>query len=156
MTRTAVACTALLVVTMSVAQAQSIADYELAQRNAETERMAMVAANMPLQDSEADRFWDLYRQYRAAAGELDDARASLLRRYERSIDDLSDEEGRQIVANALRVETDRQSLKKLYTNRFAEILQGQRLFRFYQIETKLDAIQRYDWTQWVPLAPVPE
>jgi len=34
------------------------------------------------------------------------------------------------------------------------LLARKRLFRYYQIETKLGAMQRYEWTRRIPPAPV--
>ena len=41
-------------------------EYELAHEKEEAERRAMIAANLPLLDPEAEVFWDLYVKYRAA------------------------------------------------------------------------------------------
>ena len=41
-------------------------EYELAHEKEEAERRAMIAANLPLPDPEAEVFWDLYVKYRAA------------------------------------------------------------------------------------------
>ena len=41
-------------------------EYELAHEKEEAERRAMIAANLPLPDPEAEVFWDLHVKYRAA------------------------------------------------------------------------------------------
>ena len=148
--------TALLLSTLvhGAANAQDQTAYELEHQLAETRRQAVVAASLPLLDSEAEGFWALYLEYRAAAKRMDDQRMGLIRRYASNYEDLTGEQGDDLVTDALRVERDRESLKHRYFKRFARLLPGQRLFRYYQIETKLDAIQRYDWTQQIPLAPV--
>jgi len=134
-------------------QAQTQTEYELAHQAAESDRQMMVAVNLPLLDSEAEAFWKLYLEYRAADKEMDDSRANLIRRFAGSFENLGNKEGDQLVADALRVEEKRQDIKKRYFKKFARILPGQRVFRYYQIETKLDAMKRYDWTRQIPLAP---
>ena len=146
--------TILLLLVNHIAGAQGQTDYELIHQLAETERQAVIAASLPLLDSEAEQFWALYLEYRAAAKEMDDARRNLIRRYANSYDALASDEGKQLVTDALRVEDKRQALKQRYLRKFTRLLPGQRLFRYYQIETKLDAMQRYDWTRQIPLAPV--
>lgn len=135
------------------AMAQTQTEYELAHRAGESQRQVMVAASLPLLDSEAEAFWKVYLEYRSAAKEADDNRANLIRRLAGSIEDLGNKEGEKLVTDALRVEEKRQDIKKRYFRKFERILPGQRLFRYYQIETKLDAIARHDWTQMIPLAP---
>lgn len=155
--RTAIAlCTILLSMLNHAANAQHQTEYELQHQLAETERQAIVAENLPLAESEAEAFWALYLEYRAAVKKMDDRRLSLLRRYANSIENLPAAEGQRLVKDALRTEKDRQALKQRYLRKFERVLHGQRLFRYYQVETKLDAVQRYGWTQQIPLAPVTE
>ena len=156
MRATIVICAITSVLLSHAVNAQHETEYELQHQLAETERQAMVAANLPLLDSEAEAFWDLYLEYRAAVKKMDDRRANLLRRYANSYEEMSGKDGAGIVTDALRTEKERQALKQRYLKRFARLLPGQRLFRYYQIETKLDAMQRYGWTQLIPLVPVTE
>ena len=151
--RTVIAFCAILLLSRA-ADAQHQTEYELQHQLAETERQAIVAANMPLAESEAALFWDVYREYRAAVKEMDDQRLNLLRRYASSYENLPAEKGERLVTDALHVEERRQALKKRYLKKFARLLPGQTFFRYYQVETKLDAIQRYGWTQLIPLVRV--
>lgn len=156
MGKSAYVVTILVVLVYITANAQGQTEYELQHQLAETERQAIVAASLPLLDSEAEAFWAVYLEYRAAAKEMDDKRLNLIRRYASSHEDLPSDEGNRLVTDALRVERQRQALKQRFLGKFARVLPGQRLFRYYQIETKLDAITRYDWTGQIPLAPVTE
>jgi len=149
-------CGLVVALISTVTSAQIQTEYELAHQQEEIERQATVAANLPLLDSEAEAFWDLYREYRAADKEMDDQRANLMLRLAESYEDLAEDEGNRLVTDALKLEKQRQSLKKRYLDKFARVLPGQRLFRYYQIETKLDAQKRYDWTNIIPLVPVSE
>ena len=136
--------------------AQDQSEYEQLHREGDTLRQATVAENLPLSDSEAEAFWDLYLEYRVADKELDDQRVDLLRRFAESEDDVTDDEGILFVTESLRIEKQRQALKQSYLMKFSLVLPGSKLFRYYQIETKLDALKRNLWTSQVQLAPVSE
>jgi len=136
--------------------AQDQSEYERVHTEADIERQAIVAENLPLLDSEAEAFWDLYFEYRAADKEMGDQRVDLLRRLEKAEGDLTDDEGIRFVTEALRIENQRQELKQSYLMKFSLVLPGTKFFRYYQIETKLDALKRYFWTNVIELAPVPE
>ena len=140
----------------TVASAQSQTEYELAEQEEEAERRATVAASLPLLDSQVEAFWDLYLEYRAADKEMDDQRANLMRHLAESFEDLANDEGNRLVTDAFELEEQRQLVKKRYFEKFAEVLLGQQLFRYHQIETKLDAKKRHDWTSIIPLVPVSE
>ncbi len=149
-------CGVVVALLSAVTSTSSQTEYVLAYDMEENERKATVAANLPLLDAEAEAFWDLYLEYRAADKEMDDQRANLMRHFAESYEDLGEDEGNRLVTDALRLEEQRQSLKQRYLEKFARVLPGQRLFRYYQIETKLDATKRYEWTDIIPLVPVSE
>lgn len=149
-------CSVVIALLGTAASAQSQTEYELAHQEEEIERRATVAASLSLLDSEAEAFWDLYLEYRAADTRIDDQRADLMRRLAESFEDLAEDEGNRLVTEALRIEEQRQLLKKRYFEKFADVLPGQQLFRYYQIETKLDAKKRHEWTSIIPLVPVAE
>lgn len=140
----------------TLTSAQLELEYELAHEVEENERRATVAANLPILESEADVFWNLYLEFRAADKEMDDRRADLILRFAESYEDLAEDEGYRLVTDALALEEQRQLLKKSYFKKFADVLPSQRLFRYYQIETKLDAKKRYEWTSLMPSVPVSE
>ena len=128
--------------------------YELNHKILETKRQAVVAANIPFSSSEAKKFWPLYLDYRSAVKEVDDGRGELIRRLADNYDSLADGEGKKMVNDALKLEKKRQAIKERYMKKFARVLASDRLFRFYQVETKLDAIHRHAWTSQIPLTPV--
>jgi len=138
------------------AGAQDESEYERLHREADIERQAMIAENLPMLDSEAEGFWDLYHEYRIADREMDDQRVELLGIVEEANEVFSDDEGNRIVIEALRIEKQRQALKQRFFERFSLVLPGSKLIRYYQIETKLDGVKRYYWTSAVPLAPASE
>ena len=144
---------AVALLTLNVtASAQDQSEYEQLHRESDIDRQAIVAESLPLLDSEAEAFWDLYLQYRAAHKDLDDQRMILLSRFEESMNDLTDDEGSRFVTDALRLEKQRQALRQSYLMKFSSVLPGAKLFRYYQIETKLDALKLHFWTSTIPLA----
>ncbi len=145
-------CGVVLSLLHTTVGAQDRSEYEQVRREADTLRQATVAENLPLSDSEEEAFWDLYVKYRAADKELDDQRVDLLGRLEESMNDLTDDEGNRLVTESLRIEKQRQALKQSYLMKFSSVLPGSKLFRYYQIETKLDALKLHYWTSTIPLA----
>ena len=121
----------------------------------EEARRTNVARNIHLSKTESSRFWALYDDYRTATSTFDARRTELLMRLSKQVDDLSDGEGRLLMKDALTLEKERQEEKQRYLELVAEILSGDRLFRYYQIETKLDAQARASWTRLIPLAVAP-
>ena len=136
--------------------AQDESEYERLHRESDIKREAMVAENLPLLDSEAEVFWDLYLEYRVADREIDDQRVELLRYFEEANEVFTDDEGNRIVTESLLIEKKRQELKQKFFEKFSLVLPGPKLIRYYQIESKLDAVKRYFWTSGVPFVPLSE
>ena len=136
--------------------AQDESEYERLHRESDIKRQAMVAENLPLLDSEAEVFWDLYLEYRVADREIDDQRVELLRYFEEANEVFTDDEGNRIVTESLLIEKKRQELKQKFFEKFSLVLPGPKLIRYYQIESKLDAVKRYFWTSGVPFVPLSE
>ncbi len=93
-------CGVVVALLSTVTSVQSQTEYELAHQKEESERRATVAANVPLLDSEADAFWNLYLEYRAADKEMDDQRANLMLSLAESYEDLTEDEGTGLVTDA--------------------------------------------------------
>jgi galactokinase len=140
----------------AVTSNSSQSEQELAHEQEEIERQAIVAAHLSLLDSEAEAFWDLYFEYRVADQEFDDQRVDLLRLVKGSQDDVTDDEGIHFVTESRRIDKQRQALQQSYLMKFSLVLSGSKLFRYYQIETKLRALKRKFWASQVQLAPVSE
>jgi len=149
-------CGVVVALLSTVTSAQSQTEVELTHQKQETERRPLVSANLSLLDSESEAFWDLYFEYRVAIKEWDDQRVDLLRRLKESNDDVTDDDEIHLVTESLRIDKQRQALKQSYFMKFSHVLAGSSLLRYYQIETKLDALKRNFWTSQVDLAPVPE
>ena len=143
----------LLIMTESL-HAGAQFEYEIEHRKRETERQAIIGNNLQLAAAEEEAFWAMYTEYRNKVKKMDDRRLALIKRFASAYPELGNTEAHSIVENALRLEVDRQKLKEKYLRRFKSILKDARLFRYYQLETKLDAIQWVAWTQQIPLAPV--
>ncbi len=142
----------ILVAASGFAHAQTQSAYELRHQIVETERQAIITSSLPLTDNEASSFWPLYAKYREEIKETDDRRLELLQHFSEHMQNLDSKEADYLVSNANELDVDRQKIKRKYFDRFSRIISGAKLFRFYQIETKLEAIHRVNWTQQVPLA----
>ena len=149
-------CGVVVALLSTVTSAQSQTEDELAHQKQETERRALVSANLPLLNSEAEAFWELYLEYRVAIRESDDQRADLLRRVKDSKNEVTEDDGIGFVTESLRIDKQRQEPNQSYLMKISHFLPGSRLFRYSQIEPKLDALKRNFWTSQVNLAPVPE
>ena len=115
-------------------------------------RQEIVATNLGLSSDEGAEFWPLYREYRAAMDTLGSRDAKLITDYARAFESLTDAQARDLLDEATAVEGERAKLKQQYVKRFAKVLPGVKLARYFQIESKLDAVIRMELAAGIPLA----
>ena len=104
------------------------------------DRRAIVKANMLLTNSEAERFWPLYDQYRAEIHKVGDRRLKVITDYAANRDSMSEEEANRLAREWLDAEKERVGIKEDYLKKFQkEGLSARTTARFFQVDQKLDA-----------------
>ncbi len=126
-------------------------DIQLTRSVVQTERQAMVAANLGLNDAESAVFWPLYKEYRAAVDQATDTRVALLKKYFASFETLTDAEATALLADFFSYEKNLLKTRTTYAKKMQKVLSGRTVARFFQIEHKMDTIIEYEMAGEVPL-----
>jgi len=129
-----------------------LSDVELTRAAIQVRRQALVTAVMDLDGKEAEGFWPLYREYRAAMATVNDRYVKLVTTYLESFDNLSDSSATGLVNDYLSIERARIDVKSQFVPRFGQILVPRKVARFFQIDNKLDAVIAADMAKLIPLA----
>lgn len=147
--------TALILSTVllaSPARAQTVDDdIQLTRAVVQTERQAVVAANLGLSDAESAVFWPLYKEYRAAVDQATDTRVALLKTYFASFETLTDEEASALLDDFFTYQKNLLKTRTAYAKKMRKVLSGRTVARFFQIEHKMDAVIEYEMAGEVPL-----
>jgi hypothetical protein len=114
-------------------------------------RQAIVAANLQLSELESVNFWPMYREYRSAVEQVNARRFQLIQDFAATYETLQGEEAVAMLEQALDIEADHLDLKQTWLPRFEEILPGNKVVRFFQIEGKLESVVRSSVAEMVPL-----
>jgi hypothetical protein len=84
-------------------------------------------------------------------GKVNDRFVRLLTRYLDSYPDLSDAMAGQLLDESLSIEEARTQVRRQYMSRFRRMLPDRQVARFFQVETKLDAVVNAELAERVPL-----
>jgi len=144
-----IAALALLVTGTALAQVQN--EIAAARNDIQADRQAIVAANMQLTEPEAAAFWPLYREYRAEIQAVGDRTLKLITDYAASWEALPDAQASALVRDLLAVQQDALRVKEKFAPRFEKVIPAKSVFRFYQIENKLDAFVMMGVVEQIPL-----
>jgi hypothetical protein len=146
------ALTGLLAATLgTTVLAQVHHEVELTRAQIQTERQAIVAANLPLTEEQSKAFWPLYRDYRAELAKLGDRFVALIENYANNVDTLTDVQAQSMVDEFFAIQKEETKIKAGWVPKLAKVLPPKALARFFQLENKLDAIVRYEVADAIPL-----
>lgn len=112
---------------------------------------SVVAQNLPLTDAEAKAFWPVYDKCRKS---LDASHSKVNRAmadYAAAADRMTDANARRIVGEVLAGEAAEAKARKTCFDQVAKVLPGIKAARYFQIETKVAALFRFDAAVAVPL-----
>ncbi|UFP96798.1 hypothetical protein [Gloeobacter morelensis] len=140
----------LVFVLGSSVAAQMNADLALTRSLLRTDRQQVVIKVMQLNAKDNEIFWPLYREYQAEVLKLNDRFIPILDTVSEN-KNLSEQQAQQLIDEVLQIREDELKLKKTYVQKFRAALPAPVVARYFQLEDKLDAINRFDLTGTIPL-----
>jgi len=133
----------------------TVVDEVKAERAAlESERRKIVAAALDLTPEEHQKFWPVYKEYRDAMVAVADKGMKVIFGYAEAYNagSLQDDKAKTLIADWLSYEESRLKARQTYMTKFMGALPARKVFRYFQVENKLDAIVTMDVASQVPLA----
>jgi hypothetical protein len=118
---------------------------------AQSDRKSIVDDAMLLTPQESTAFWPVYNKYREEAAGVNDKLVKVVTDYAAQRETLTDAQANKLVTDYLAFEQNLLDLRKKYVKQFAAAVPMTKVARFYQIENKLDALQRVGLASQVPL-----
>ena len=120
----------------------------------EARRKNRIAGNMQLSADEARRFWPVYDEYRAVVVEVRKKQMDVIVEYADVYNRgaVAHEKAKALLAEAMRLEAERDRLKRAYIRDAGAVLDPTRQLRLYQVETRLDAEAQAGVLAQIPLA----
>lgn len=150
-----VALSATLSVQAEVTKDQALAAVEaqvaLVRQVANTQRTALVAENVSFTAAEAEAFWPLYREYRAEFQKIGDVRFTLIKDFAKNFSSMSNEKAEELTDEVFSLEQKAVKLKKSYAKKFRKVVPATKVFRVFQIENRINAVNRLKLAAEIPL-----
>ena len=118
---------------------------------AQADRKTIVDSAMVLTPQESTAFWPVYNKYREEAVRINDQLVKVVTDYAAQRDTLTDAQANKLITEYLAFEQSLLDLRKKYVKQFAAALPMTKVARFYQVENKLDTLQRVGIASEIPL-----
>jgi hypothetical protein len=126
-------------------------DIRLLREDVRSERQQLVAANLPLTDAEATKFWPIYHQYSAEAWKIGDARVALIKEYVQSYDTMTDAQANEFMNRLTAIDGQFSALLTKYVPIFEKVISPKKTARWYQIERRLDLLIDVQFAEHIPM-----
>jgi hypothetical protein len=128
------------------------ANIELMRADIRSERKKVVAANMPLTETEATKFWPLYDRYISETTKINDARYALIKEYANSYQTMTDAQADSFIKRWLALDGDNTQLRLKYVPEFEKVISHKKTAIFFQIDRRLSMMIELQLASQVPLA----
>jgi hypothetical protein len=115
------------------------------------DRKNLVAKAIKLTDDEAQAFWPIYDQYATELTKINDHTVALIAEFADNYKNLPDQDAMRMITESLNVEQQKLATKQHYAQRFAAVLPGKKVARFFQLDRRLDAVVVLNLAQVVSL-----
>ena len=126
-------------------------DLNLLRRDIRAEKKKLIAANLPLTETEATKFWPIYDQYVAEMTKHNDEFFSIIKEYAANQKTLTDAQASSMIKRWVEVQIARDQLRQRYIPQFEKVVPGKKVALFFQIDRRLYAVLDLQVASEIPL-----
>lgn len=137
-----------------LAQGMSNDTMEALKAKVKADKKLVVSANLNLTDAEAKAFWPVYDSYQKDLAGINQRVGKLIMSYADAYNNntLDDAKAKALLEEAVEIEGAQAALNKSYLPKVEKVLPMKKAAVYYQIESKIRALVRYDLASQIPLA----
>jgi Spy/CpxP family protein refolding chaperone len=131
--------------------AQIDQDIDLLRKDIRSQKKQLIAANVPLTDAEAQKFWPVYDQYTAELVAIHNDKYQLIKEYAQSYDTMTDAQADDWSRRLLKQDADVAALRQKYWSNFRKVLPPKKAALYEQIERRAQMLIDLQISSQVPL-----
>jgi hypothetical protein len=124
---------------------------QLLRQDIRSERKQLVAANLPLTDTEATKFWPVYDRYTAEVTKLGDSRYALVKEYAQNYKTLTDAQADTLIKRFLASDEAVAQLRTKWIVEFEKVISSKKTAMYFQIDRRLGMLIDLQIASEIPL-----
>jgi hypothetical protein len=136
----------------NTADAKTDQQLTLLRRDIRSIKKQLIAANLTLTDSEATKFWQVYEEYSADMGRINDTRTAIMKEYSDGYGTLTDDQADNLIRRWLDTDIEQTKLRQRYVPIFRKVLPGKKAATFFQLDRRISTMIDVQLTSQLPLA----
>ena len=127
-------------------------DIALLRKDVRAMKMEVIGQNMSLSDTEAQKFWPIYKHYADDLHDLHNSKYALLKQYAETWSTMTDQDALIYVRHWMEVDAAAQALRLKYVPAVTQALPGKKAATFFQLDRRLSMIVDLQLFSQIPLA----
>jgi hypothetical protein len=127
------------------------ANIQLMRQDIRAERKKVIAANMPLTEMEAIKFWPLYDRYIAETIKVNDVRYALIEDYAQNYQAMTEEQADSFIKRWLALDQDTSQLRIKFVPEFEKVISHKKTAMFFQMDRRIAMMIELQLASQVPL-----
>ncbi len=131
-------------------------DIALLRKDVRAMKMQVIGQNMSLSDTEAEKFWPIYKHYADDLHEVNNSKYALLKQYAETWATMTDQDSLIYVRHWMEVDAEAQALRLKYVSPVTQVLPGKKAATFFQLDRRLSMIVDLQLFSQIPLAHMKE
>jgi hypothetical protein len=132
------------------------ADIALLRQDIRAMKMQVIGQNMSLSETEAQKFWPIYKHYADDLHEVNNAKYALFKQYAEMWATMTDSDAVIYVRHSMDADAEAQALRLRYVPVMNQVLPGKKVATFFQLERRLCLMIDLQLFSQIPLAHVKE
>src|SRR5215467_8850609 len=131
-------------------------DIALLRKDIRAMKLQVIGQNMSLSDTEAQKFWPIYKHYADDLHDVHNEKYALFKQYAETWATMTDEDALVYIRRSMEVDAAAQALRLKYVPVVNQVLPGKKAATFFQLERRLCLMVDLQLFSQIPLAHVKE
>jgi hypothetical protein len=127
-------------------------DIALLRQDIRAMKMRVIGENMSLSETEAQKFWPIYKHYADDLHDVHNEKYALFKQYAETWSTMTDQDALIYVRRSMEVDAKAQALRLQYVPVVTQVLPGKKAATFFQLERKLCLMVDLQLFSQIPLA----
>ena len=126
-------------------------DLDLLRKDLRAKRKELIAANLKLTPTEAERFWPVYDQYIKELIAINDKKFALIQEYANSNQTMTNDQALLFIREWLDFDIATNQLRQKYVPMVSKVLDGKKTATFFQLDRRIAMMMEIQVSSQMPL-----
>jgi len=126
-------------------------DIDLLRKDIRSQKKQLIAANVPLTDAEAEKFWPIYDQYTSELVQINNEKYQMLKEYAQNNGSMTDAQAADWTPRLLKLDSNVAALRLKYWPKISSVLPPKKAALYEQVERQAQLLIDVQIATQVPL-----